>query len=191
MRVSRGVAVGPVSRADQETVVGVPGSSVASIDRASGRRRAADNQAGRDAQIGLLAWDVERRRRASGRRHRQHERTAAWRLVVTAAPQSSVAENVAGPVTIATCALPSAHERQRTVARARVEQRRLADERHLDGAGLEDLAVDRHRGADVAGGDAHAQVRARQRRGERCAIGRARLSGSRDRADGRSRCATA
>ena len=29
--MSRGVAVGPVSRADQDTVVGVPGSSVASI----------------------------------------------------------------------------------------------------------------------------------------------------------------
>jgi hypothetical protein len=57
------------------------------------------------------------------------------------------------------------HERERTVARARVEERGLADKRDLDRASLEHLAVDGHRGADAAGGDAHAQVGTRQRSG--------------------------
>ena len=92
--------------------------------------------------------------------------------VVMAEPHSSVAANVAGPVTIATCGVALGEQRQRTIAGASVEQRRLADERYLHGSSLKHLAVDGHGRADGSCRDAYAQIRARQRGGQRGAVWR-------------------
>ena len=107
MRVSRGVAVGPVSRADQETVVGVPGSSVASmtVRPAADVRRTTRPGETRRSDCSPGTSNVAVALPAGGTGSTNEPRPGE---VVTAAPQSSVAENVAGPVTIATCALPSA-----------------------------------------------------------------------------------
>ena len=129
-------------------------------------RGSAQHQARRDADVGLLAGHVEGRGRAAGGRHRHHERAAAGRGRDRRPPFERRGERGRTREDRDVCR-PVGDERQGAAGHPRLDQRRSHDERHLDAAGAEDLAVDLHGRAHDAGRDARANLGARQRCGHR------------------------
>ena len=143
-------------------------------DGAAAGRRPPEHQTRRDAKVRLLAGNVEGRRHAPGGRHRQHERSPSGAGRDRRSPFERGREGRrTGDERDMRVAFGD--ERQRTIGRPRVEERRVLDERNLHGSCLEHLAIHRHRRAHGPGGDAGADVGAGERRGQRRAVRRAGL----------------